>query len=228
VQATGEGSLVEYAVFRVNTALNDAAIKVEGSAPRLSHIDITNARSSGLYLRGPAILEDSRVCDNFDWGVFVEASPVIRRNIICGNRVFGILVRDSSPEITENIIRLNNWLGNEMQGGISIELRQFAGAPIVQRNNISDNLGYGVRVLGERVVGNTVITQNVIANNDEFNARLGDTRADVDMTRNWWGTTNRDIIAEKLYDESEGFGLRRIHFLPLSSSPPAGVPAVVE
>ena len=212
------------AEFDLNTGLNDAAIKVTGSAPWFSHIQVTNIRSSGMYLDGPALLEDSRICDNFVWGILVSESATIKGNIICNNRSMGIRLISGSPAITQNLVTGNNWAIGDFWGGISIELQRLPGAPVLRHNTIANNFGYGIRIQGAFVSREMVITQNAIFNNDRFNIRLGETPRDLILTGNYWGSSDRNVIREKFYDNSFNFRLNDVVFLPMLGVAPEEAP----
>jgi len=131
--------------------------------------------------------------------------------------------------ITQNIIHGNNWENLEFGGGISIELPQGStGSPEIRLNNIWQNKGYGIRILGREVNSNTVVTQNSITENEPFQARIGDTLGNITMSRNWWGTTDSELIEDTLYDGSFEFRLKEIKFLPRLNGPPEGVPVLEE
>lgn len=222
---TGEGTAILYTFFNLSTAVGDAALQIDRSAPLLHRISVTNSRATGVYLDGPAILEDSVLCDNYRWGARISASATVRRNVICNNRETGLHITGGEPLVEQNLIRANNWLDGSFRGGVNIEFQREDGNIMLLNNTIVENRGYGVRVIGERVPADLVIKGNTIANNFDFDAELGDTNYDVDMSGNWWGTSDRDYIENRLRDEDFGFGLREIRFLPrLNEASPEAPP----
>jgi len=60
---------------------------------------------------------------------------------------------------------------------------------------------------------------NIFANNT-YNFSLGEGQErDVTVTGNWWGSTKRESIAERMYDRSKDKSLSKILYEPFLSEP---------
>jgi hypothetical protein len=64
---------------------------------------------------------------------------------------------------------------------------------------------------------------NNIYNNRKYNFSLGeDQNRDINVAGNWWGTTDKDAIAETIFDRSNDKTLGRISFEPVLNAPVKG------
>jgi len=89
----------------------------------------------------------------------------------------------------------------------------------VVANNITENdVGIFIHTSGQGVCEVLHIFGNAIYNNHKWNAWAG--TQDVNMTRNWWGTTDAQAIKAKLYDYTIDFRLGRILYEPFLTEPP--------
>jgi hypothetical protein len=156
----------------------------------------------GFELRGVSGLLRRNVIEGNGGGVWVDNSVEISDNVIVRNRGRGVYV-DGGVNVLRNRVSLNFddgiYSGGNSQimynditynGGDGIET---AGLPLVNYNNIFGNVGYDFRA--------TKVSP------DSINARY-----------NWWGTTDRDSIAGKIYDYYDDGQTVKVRFEPYYSS----------
>jgi hypothetical protein len=156
----------------------------------------------GFELRGVSGLLRRNVIEGNGGGVWVDNNVEISDNVIVRNRGRGVYV-DGGVNVLRNRVSLNFddgiYSGGNSQimynditynGGDGIET---AGLPLVNYNNIFGNVGYDFRA--------TKVSP------DSINARY-----------NWWGTTDRDSIAGKIYDYYDDGQTVKVRFEPYYSS----------
>jgi urease beta subunit len=156
----------------------------------------------GFELHGVGGLLRGNVIEGNGGGVWVDNNVEISDNVIVRNRGRGVYV-DGGVNVLRNRVSLNFddgiYSGGNSQimynditynGGDGIET---AGLPLVNYNNIFGNVGYDFRA--------TKVSP------DSINARY-----------NWWGTTDRDSIASKIYDYYDDGQTVKVRFEPYYSS----------
>ena len=52
-----------------------------------------------------------------------------------------------------------------------------------------------------------------------------DASNNVDVSNNWWGTTNTTTISQSIYDFNDDFNLGTVRFQPILTSPNSNAPA---
>ena len=58
------------------------------------------------------------------------------------------------------------------------------------------------------------VDNNNIEANSEYNIKLSEEGGDVKATSNWWGTTDKSAISQKIYDSNRDFNLGTVNFEP--------------
>lgn len=130
------------------------------------------------------------------------------------------------PLIEKNLITNNT-------NGISIEIwiRMWVGSnfPIIRNNTISHN-SIGIKyIFSQQESGNYPtpnITYNNIQDNTNFNFYLDSPEITVNVTYNWWGTSNQQAINLTIRDYKYDLTLGRVEFVPfLTSANPSALPS---
>ncbi|MEM2954294.1 MAG: NosD domain-containing protein, partial [Candidatus Bathyarchaeia archaeon] len=121
-----------------------------------------------------------------------------------------------SPKIYRNKIVMNGAEYEEGSGGISVDSNSQA---IIANNTISGNLN-GVTLS----YSPSSILHNNIMGNKYYDARLWGSH-DVNMTYNWWGTTDTSLIDEHIWDFYDDFRLGKVIYTPFLNAPSPGAPS---
>jgi len=189
-----EGSIIRHA--KIYCAYN--GIHAHGSSLQVSHSEFAR---NGVAI---SFKMDDETPEAPWFGK--PSSLTISRNVFVGNKG-GIGFRSSSAEITHNEIRDNKFFGiwpkedsdvlirfNEITGnGKGIFLYQVRGVTI-ERNNIYNNRDYDIAV----------------AEIQDF---------PVDVSNNWFGTTNQEKIAGMIFDRNSDPELAEISYRPFLEQP---------
>jgi hypothetical protein len=111
--------------------------------------------------------------------------------------------------------------------GISIELTEVNGGgsdcPTIQKNTISWN-SIGIYLSESGYDATPTIQNNNLQNNTNYNFYL-DASNNIDVSHNWWGTTNKTTISQSIYDFNDDFNLGTVSFQPILTSPNSNAPA---
>jgi hypothetical protein len=193
---------------------------------------IIENNGTGISSNGNNQLYDSIVRNN---SVGVYNLRVMEGNDIYGNGTgvagiseFGVARWN---RIAENVgdgiyTDANNPLGNEFSGNVvcnnggdGIEIRTNWNP--IENNLISGNGGAGIRAI------RAYPHNNAIVNNGTYDYEMWRIGTDInnnDVTNNWWGTTDRDLIASRIYDFYDDWSLGVADYEPFLTGPPPGAP----
>ena len=187
------------------------------------------------------------------------ASPTIINNKITES----ITVGGNSPIISKNTIDITGsaWLSstigiwiveensayisdNKISGSFDTTAIQIdGGSPTVERNQISNDYGYGSS--GDRyqsgilisnnakpIIKQNTITKNAVGvslegspaptivnnnieENSNYNIRMkAGAQVDISAANNWWGKTDTAEIDQKIYDSNDDFELGEVNYTP--------------
>jgi PKD repeat protein len=175
-----------------------------------------------LDVAGPGVIADNKITFNQRSGVHISNCMIYRgrleviNNIAMGNDV-GIqtefILTDPflAPLIVGNIIQ-NNSIGILIGGGFF-----RGGSAIITRNDIIEN---NVGVLSDYDSAYVEIRGNKIYENAEYDL-VHKSKADINATYNWWGTTNETLIAHRIYDYYDDWNYGKVLFKPYIIPPKA-------
>jgi parallel beta-helix repeat protein len=151
---------------------------------------VSNNIISDCYLGISGItnaLVSNNVITDCEYGIDMKSAgnATVSNNLITGCQTVGINF-ESGFVIIENNTITNNY------DGISIKVyfadyRYFSGLPVIKFNNIYANTNY--------------------------NIYSGATN-DLDVTNNWWGTTDTQAINQTMHDVKNDYHLGKINFVP--------------
>ncbi len=121
----------------------------------------------------------------------------------------------------------NNIITGNSQG-ISISLTAVFGGgtftPTVKNNTISGN-SIGISLSGFGYNATPTIKYNNLQSNTNYTFYLGESN-NVDLTYNWWGTTDQQAINQSIYDFKNDFNLGIVTFLPFLTAPNPQAPTI--
>lgn len=226
---TGFGSIIENAVI-------NGSLTCYGS-PMVSQNTIKGA----ISVNGGAPIINQNTLSG--WIIVQAGSPIISKNILIGGYSFGIGISNGNAIVVDNTIS-----GSFPDAAVAVG----GGSPTIERNLISNNLSYsapnnvqtGLRVSGS---SNPIIKQNTIIKNligiyldgtprptivnnnvedNSYNVRLrSSTEVNIDASNNWWGTTDRLAIDQKIYDYNDDLNLGKVTYTPfLTEANPQALP----
>jgi parallel beta-helix repeat protein len=167
-----------------------------------------------------------------DW-TFVQIS--VSKNSVVEHSIFeygfsGLQVHYSKSEVRDSLFRYN-------YEGIRFSTTDV----LIEHNDFIENF-YGIRTEANgsrttirnnrfkgnehayfpvRKTGSTVkFFDNNIEDSVQYNVNFGQNQAEsLDLTNNWWGTTDREKIVEKFYDKTKDKSLGAVIFEPFLTKP---------
>ncbi|MCW4046742.1 MAG: right-handed parallel beta-helix repeat-containing protein [Candidatus Bathyarchaeota archaeon] len=180
-------------------------------------------------------------------------SPIVSKNTIAifsddpQSRARAISISDTLYLSSKNTALI---IDNMISGGFEqATIVIGSGSPIIQRNIISNNYGYGGN-LGYGQAGifiypnaspiikqntitknangivllegnsNPTIVYNNIEDNTNYNLYLNlGAQSNIDATNNWWGTTDIIEIDKKIWDYHDDFNLGKVNYTPFLNTP---------
>jgi len=235
-QLTDAGCIIQNAILTNGLSINIF------NAPKISNNMMTGT-SSGIAINyfsgdlsggssGIAIISQN-IVSNYGIALDIQNGSVIILNNTLFNNTLGINVYDLSyctgnATVIGNLI-LDNGYGGETfligqavsYGGISIGGGAMPSyITNVYNNTISSN-SIGLYVDNSPVT----IAENDIFANSNYNIQRG--AGNLNMTYNWWGTTDTQAINQTIYDYKNDFSLGHDTFVPFLDSPNAKAPTFV-
>ncbi|MCS7125287.1 MAG: right-handed parallel beta-helix repeat-containing protein [Candidatus Bathyarchaeota archaeon] len=221
-EAANFGSIIDHAI--ITAPRNDqwqyshiyVAIRIQGSSPRISNSIVSNSWGEGIRIdSGSPFIVNNTIINNRVAGIAIfGGAPLIVDNVIA-NGDMGVSIMGGSPKIYRNKIVMNGAEYKEGSGGIGVGSNSQA---TIANNTISGNLN-GVTLS----YSPSLIIHNNIMGNKYYDARLWGSH-DVNVTYNWWGTTDTSLIDERIWDFYDDFRLGKVIYTPFLSAPSPGAP----
>jgi len=196
-----------------------------------SGIIITNSHfhdcGSGIFInKGPAIISNNLIENNYAGISFLHIP-------YSGSFDSGTFhyqgVRET--KITYNTIRNNiGQSSNEYHTAIHIELSACLYSLIISHNDIYNNSGgIFIRETGgfntshiyklPTIEQNNIYNSKLHYNNKDYAVFLnGESEIEIDMSNNWWGTTDIKVIDSLVYDYYDSFRPGIINYQPIATS----------
>jgi hypothetical protein len=146
-----------------------------------------------------------------DWGcIVVEGDNVLNLNhCVIEYAKAGLIFWNLSQ--SANIITNVNYC--IVQNCSEVGMLFYDSSPSINYNSIKYNY-YGIQTQNW---SSPMINYNDIYNNDLYNFR-NISRTNEDATSNWWGTTDKDRIASKIYDYNDDHTYGLVDFQPFRDS----------
>ena len=195
---------------------DEAGVNVWGSSI-ISNCNITGE----VFTRGSAVVSNNTILNGID----ASGSYTISGNNVTNNVGIWVMNVGETGTISDNSI----------SGGSTAGIN-LAGSATIERNLITNNQ-YGISV--RSTIDNSTIQNNTISNNfigivdpspsqtiiynniqsnSNYNIQVG-TQSSVNVTYNWWGTTDAQTINQKIYDNKNDFNLGTVTFDPFLTEP---------
>jgi outer membrane protein assembly factor BamB/DNA-binding MarR family transcriptional regulator len=213
---------ISFAEFEFSSAQEGALRLGSSSEPQIIADTIFKNNRMGLWTGG--YYSNINRCtfeDNY-MGILNAKGTI--SNSIFRNNIVGVY--SSSDMITTNSSYINNICGLE-SGKATLEYC------IISNNNFGIYELYDSTFNRNSINNNKIgiipmpdsfpITNNNIYNNTEYNIMLIGS-PDINVTNNWWGTTNTTIIDQYIYDIYDDISLGEAFYLPILTAPSPGTP----
>lgn len=180
-------------------------------------------------------------------------TPIITKNVITAKDGKGIQVNGGNGSILDNTIYgcefgillspvqmfggtwppyatvERNCIFNNTYGisiGLGSRFDPGSLCPTIQKNTIYGN-SIGISIAVSNYLTTPRIANNNIQNNVQHNFYLGSgTSNDVDVTYNWWGTTDTQAINQTIFDFKYDFNLGTVDFVPFLTAPNSEAPSI--
>lgn len=117
--------------------------------------------------------------------------------------------------ISHNIISANTAGINDWGGGIGISDGSMIMNNVIKQNKALSGKGGSIFIYEK---GNPKINNNILVENGDINEIYNSTANDIDVSNNWWGTTDTSIIDSKIYDYSDDFKKGEVIYTPFATS----------
>jgi len=187
------------------TSTNKIAVRINSGTPTISNNIIKGGNEIGIRLVASSLAPND---------AFVSG------NIISDCNVTGVEAVGYAHQIDwyKAVIERNLIVNN--QNGIRIS---FSIDAIFRENTITNNYNgiSFVRLQDQARFGSTFLNNNIYANNN-YNVELQKDlpyEYDVDVTYNWWGTTDPQSISLKIFDSEDDSNLGTANFVPFLTEP---------
>ncbi len=175
---------------------------ISGSPQGTPQIFNNTVSSGGIQCTGYGSIFNNYV-HNCGTGISLNSIRVFGGYLACFATVENNVVVDNTNGITIYLASLSYGSGTLV--------------PTVQNNTITGN-SVGIS-LDEMNYGATpIIRYNNLQNNSNYNFYLSAPN-NVDVSNNWWGTTNEAAINQSIYDFKNDFNLGRATFIPFLTEP---------
>jgi parallel beta-helix repeat protein len=184
-----------------------------------------------LSASNATVVNNTIVSNDVGFSIVGGAMSTITNNTIASNNV-GIIDGGSLTTITNNIIAFNN---EGIRGGATSTIVNN----IIVSNNVAIRLDAGIT---PPVVNNTFAFNNIgiklgssspniyynnFQNTSEYNIYLSSgATGNVNVTNNWWGTTDTQAINQSMYDFKNDFNLGTVNFIPFLTEPNPAAPTI--
>jgi parallel beta-helix repeat protein len=226
-EQTDSGSIIENAVF------DSVRVGISGASPKINN----NSFGGGYFGSNPvsvnsgsnAIISNNTIdgtgSDSWGVGIGCGGDALICGNIISNWITSGVRISGGSPIIEGNLI-VNN-TGSQQSGGGGIRIDWAESTPMIRNNTIAQNK-VGINLLNGPW---PVIVNNNIQDNTNYNIYVqtnnvvGNPEHAINVTYNWWGTTDVSSINQTIYDYKNDYKLGTVTFVPFLTEPnPEAIP----
>ena len=247
---TISGEIRSSGTTMISNNVIDGGIVLAGGVPTVTNntiigqeigISLDYVSASILYNSITAKETGIKLAPSYSYSMYGSRSEAyIFGNVIFDCNLAGIHVGEGSVQagtsgrynnatIKGNVIR-DNYYGIESYASTSIEgnliINNYfgvSGGNSIKFNTVANN-SYGLVRFGN------ILSYNNILDNSEFNVHFGSSElgfhrpSDVDVSNNWWGTTDSQIIQGLIFDFYDDFDLGKANFSPLLSEFSSGAP----
>lgn len=214
----------------ISTNLFDG-IRSYDSNSQITNNIISNNNYTGIICTGSSIVENNQIIDNVAFGITCSGDAQVKNNYVANNwygiqcsgnaqieknsivknKGYGILCNSGSPTISFNEIKNNNWSG---------VFFRMPSSPKIEYNNITSNkIGLNITSYSWNPSGGSPFIKNNNLNDNTIYIIYNNQDEQINITNNWWGTTNVNLIKESIYDYYDDFEKGKVIYKPFLTSP---------
>lgn len=237
IHLCNSGSIVSNNIVENNKI---SGIGILGYGPQVINNTIRNNSAvlgGGIYIGAP-------FCSNGYSSGTESNNPVVQYNVIDGNTArYGGGMNISIWAIYKPVIRYNDIINNKSTlwepicslgnpciqgGGSAISFYGIEGSPDISYNNIAGNLGNSSNDLSTAILFDSdlrghqfkgMFHNNNIVNDTTYEVYLAyETTTDVDLTNNYWGTSDLSTLGSSIFDKFDDFGRGKVILDPILDS----------
>lgn len=245
-EATSSGSIIENVVF------NKIMIQAKGCSPKIAN-NVFNDPSSWMAIYGTGggslIITGNVIQGDLQEGISVGGSSVVTGNFFntTGRGMATAIVAHENTYVANNKI-MNYYIGvtadahSTVTGNVIAYCSEAGIWSISPDVNIHNNYIMNCRVglkAGGNIQSNTIINNNIgiqtaspfiqttiknnniVGSNQSFTVQ---TSQDVDVTNNWWGTTDTAALNQSIWDRNDDFNLGTANYVPFLTAPDPSAP----
>lgn len=161
----------------------------------------------GIHCTGYASVFNNHIygCEQ---GITLVTQRVFGGNFPCYATVENNLITDNSEGISISLTDVN--------GGAYLNYSK-TNTPTIKNNTISGN-EVGILLSGFGYNSTAAIKYNNLLNSANYSFRLQEPN-NVDLSYNWWGTTDQQAISQSIYDSKNDPSLGAVTFTPFLTEP---------
>jgi hypothetical protein len=209
-ETTGTGCIIEYA--EIDCVTSAFAILSNGF-PKISNNRIFNY---GCAVGADGIFSNNTIMGG--GGGILAHDGFFLYNIIKGVAHTGIEVTGMMPGPTHYPVVIGNLIMECNEGF----LFEGPSSPYITNNTIVRNT-YGFRFdqysFFEGVMPVGIVYNNINSNDYDVLVQREDPRITINMTHNWWGTTNTSFVDQKIWDQKDNGRLCLVNYTPFLTDP---------
>ena len=211
----GDSSVNLWGTTRISDSYINGSVQVRGDSTItgsifLCGLDIAGSCSGSRFVGTYSVLGNN--ITNQQNGIVLNAGDIgtIKDNVIWGGSI-GICQGDGFPMMSANI--LNNLITDNQIGIYTRTPRDDS--TIIGNSILRNKIGISTPSPKQTITGNNF-------ENTQYNIQAGVSA--VSATNNWWETTDRASIDQKIYDSNDDYSLGTIVYYPFSASTKSNAP----
>ena len=239
-EQTNSGCIIEYVVFNqvsiiaqgcspriadniFNNPIWMAVLSKGGGSPTITGNVVQNVAIEGISVGGSSI-----VTNNFFNLTSGQATAIVAHEnaVVLNNKILSFyngVNADGQVKVKDNVIdNCSNVAISCSSAKVDIEnnyivnnnIGIIAGGTV--ENNALVNNGIGIQILSSPLSAN--ITNNNILGSTQYNAAIL-CNTNIDLSNNWWGTTDTQAINQTIRDFKNDFNLGVVSFIPILNQP---------
>jgi hypothetical protein len=208
-ESTGAGCIIDHAQIQVPTYQYEA-IMGDFVHPKISNNLIYNYGNDAAAIRTGGLIVNNTILGGYR-GIIAHNNATIQYNTVKDADV-GICCGFFSFDPIYHPVIIGNLLTNNTVG-----IDDWSSSPYIANNTIVSNT-YGIHLTSYTFNRNQeqveVVYNNIYGNNYAVLVQFERSQKTVNMTYNWWGTTDASRIAQSIYDNTTDPSQTKVDYVP--------------